>query len=137
MLDTFDELNWLAIIVATVGWFILGAIWYAPPVMGRTWQRAANVEVPEGYRPSPAIFVWTFLTYLIAVIATAILVSATATADTDEAIVLGLVVSIGYLVTSYIVAATYERRSWALVWINGVYNTIALVGVAILLAHWD
>ena len=137
MLDTFDELNWLAIIVATVAWFLFGAIWYARPVLGKAWMRAANIELPEGYRPSPAIFVWTFLAYFVAVVATAILVSATATADIDEAIVLGLVVGIGYLVTSYVIAATYEQRSWALVGINGVYNSLALVGVAILLALWD
>ncbi len=50
-LDVLGDLNWLAVIVAAIAYFVLGAIWYAPPVLGNAWMRAGGVEMPEGERP--------------------------------------------------------------------------------------
>lgn len=47
-LDVVGDLNWLAVIVAGIAFFALEAVWYAPPVFGRAWQRASGVEIPEG-----------------------------------------------------------------------------------------
>lgn len=34
-LDTLGDLNWLAVVAATLAYFALGAVWYAPPIFGR------------------------------------------------------------------------------------------------------
>ena len=33
--DALGDLNWLAVIVAAIAYFALGAIWFAPPVFGK------------------------------------------------------------------------------------------------------
>ena len=40
-LDGLGDLNWLAVLVAALVYFILGAIWYAPPIFGRAWMRGS------------------------------------------------------------------------------------------------
>lgn len=86
------ELNWLAVIVATVVYFALGALWYAPPVFGNAWMRAAGTVMQEGERPGPAIYFTPLIGYFIAVIATAMLAAATGSTTLSQGIVLGLVV---------------------------------------------
>jgi hypothetical protein len=42
--DAFGDVNYLAVIVAAIAYFALGAIWYIPPVMGRAWQASNPIR---------------------------------------------------------------------------------------------
>ena len=55
------EVNWLAVLAATVAAFVLGGLWYSPVLFGKRWQAAAassprgfgaeDVRTPERYAP--------------------------------------------------------------------------------------
>ena len=53
--DTQNDLNWLAVIVAALAYFVIGALWYAPPVFGKAWMAAGGMTVEPGDGPGPAI----------------------------------------------------------------------------------
>jgi hypothetical protein len=56
--DVLSHLNWLAVLVAALAYFAVGALWYAPKVFGTVWATAGGIRLPErGTRPSPAMFV--------------------------------------------------------------------------------
>jgi Protein of unknown function (DUF1761) len=38
------EFNWIAIIAAGLSAFLLGGLWYAPPLFGKAWQAAAGLS---------------------------------------------------------------------------------------------
>ena len=38
------EINWWAVILATVSTMVVGSAWYAPRVFGNWWEKAARVE---------------------------------------------------------------------------------------------
>jgi hypothetical protein len=38
------EFNWTAIIAAGLSAFLLGGLWYAPPLLGKVWQAAAGLS---------------------------------------------------------------------------------------------
>lgn len=38
------EVNWIAIVVAAVGSFVLGGLWYSPVLFGKVWQREAGLS---------------------------------------------------------------------------------------------
>lgn len=40
--DLLGDLNWLAVLVAALAYFAVGALWYAPPVFGKTWAAAGG-----------------------------------------------------------------------------------------------
>jgi hypothetical protein len=137
MFDLLSELNWLAVIVAAVAWFVFSGIWYAQAVLGRSWQQAVNVTLPEGYRPPPSTFVITLFAYLLTAIAIGLLVAALGITQVGDAIELGVVLGIGFTVAELLLRVTYERRSWSLVWITGLNALIAFSGMAIILAVWE
>lgn len=129
--DVLTDVNWLAVLVAGVAWFILGAIWYIPPVMGKRWQRAGGIEVPEGAGPNPAVFGLTLIAYLVGAAVTAMLAAATGTDTVGEGALLGLLVGVGYALTAAAVTAIYDQKPdpFGWFWINGVFNVIGLTVV--------
>jgi hypothetical protein len=138
-LDAFSDVNYLAVIVAALVYFALGAIWYIPPVMGRAWQKAGGIEMTEGEGPAPVLFVGTYVAYAAAGLATAALAVATGTDTAAEGIVLGLVVGVGYAFTAAAVTALYDRKPQPMAWwlINGIFNVIGLVVVGVIVGVWS
>jgi hypothetical protein len=137
--DVLGELNWLAVIVATVVYFALGALWYAPPVFGNAWMKAAGIVMQEGQRPGPAIYFTPLAAGFISVIATAMLAEATGSDTFGEGIVLGLVVGIGFAVMTTAVEATFGNRPQPGPWfvINGAYQLLGLVISAVIVSVWQ
>lgn len=42
------EINWIAVVVATISTMVVGSIWYTPKVFGNYWMRLAKVTPGEG-----------------------------------------------------------------------------------------
>ena len=43
MQNAFQNLNWLAIIVAAVSAFILGGLWYSPLMFAKRWMKETGI----------------------------------------------------------------------------------------------
>jgi hypothetical protein len=138
--DSMSDVNWLAVIVGGAVYFALGGFWYSPAGFGKQWMRAVGMNMPEeGERPGAAIYVAPLLADLVAAIATAWLVEATGSDTFGEGLLLGLAVSIGFMVTLIATTATFsqlpEPMTWF--WITATYNVIGITLVAVLASVWD
>jgi hypothetical protein len=135
--NVLGDLNWLAVIVAAIAFFVLGGIWYAQPVFGRTWQRAGGVEVPEGQRPGPAFYIIPFIVNLLVTIATAMVAAATGTDTLGEGIVLGVVLGLGYAVALSLFGV-FENKPAVGTWltINAAYQFVGVMLISIIVALW-
>lgn len=138
-LDVFGDVNYLAVLVATIAWFVLGAIWYAPPVLGRPWRRSLGIQMPEGSRPTPLIFGVTFVAYFVTTVALAALARATGSETVGEGTVLGVVTGAGLALMIFVGGALYERKPEPGVWlaVNGIFNMIAYLLVSVIVTVWD
>ena len=130
-LDVIADVNWVAVLVAAVVWFALGAAWYIPPVMGSRWQDYGAIEVPDDAKPDPKVFILTLVAYFVAATVTAMLAAATGTQSLGAGIVLGAVVGVGYALTAAGVTALYDPKPnpFGWFWINGVFNVVGLTAV--------
>jgi hypothetical protein len=137
--ETLGDLNWLAVLVATVAYFALGGIWYAQPVFGRAWQRAGGVEIPEGQSPGPKYYIGPLVTCFISTVATAMLAFGTASSTVGEGLVLGIVVGVGYALTLSVLGGLFEQRPepWVYTAISGGYHLVGLVIVGVIVSIWD
>ena len=86
-------INWLAVAIGTVVYFLLGAVWFAPVTpIGKAWVKAADYESPTGgAMSSNAFYVIPLVTCLVMVIALALLAEAIGVDTLGEGIALGLV----------------------------------------------
>ena len=137
-LDILGDLNWLAVLVATIAYFALGAIWYAQGVFGKAWMRGAGVTIPEGQRPGPEVFVVPLIANVLATITTAAIATATGSNTVGEGIVLGLMVGIGFAVGLTLLTAYLEQRPepTTYLWVNSGYHIVGLVIVGIIVSVW-
>lgn len=139
---SFDlsAINWLAVIVGTIIYFGLGAVWYAPMVLGRAWQRSIGWDPAQKL---PEIKVATYLVpllaYLVMAVATAMLAAATDSDTLGEGIVLGLVLGIGFATMHTLVDATFDPNKpqpWTWFAINASYHALGLLIVAVIVSIW-
>lgn len=138
-LDALGELNWLAVIVATIVYFALGALWYSPVAFGKPWQRAIGWDETNQQGASPIIYAGPALFALVSTIATAMLANATGSTDMGTGVVLGLVVGIGYglALTAYEAVFAPNRPSpWVWFAITGSYHLVGLLIVAVVVSAW-
>ena len=139
--DPLGELNWLAVIVAAIAYFAIGAIWYARPVFGKIWGDAGGFELPErGEGPGAAIFVTPLIGSVLSAIALAMIADATGTDTFAEGIALGVVVAIGFAVSISLVTAQFEsQKPRPMVWgaVNAGYHVVGTLVAAIIIANWQ
>lgn len=139
--DVLSDLNWLAVLVAALAYFAIGAAWYAPPVFGRVWMAAGGMSMPEaGTRPSPAIYLTPLVGSVLSAVALGMLAKASATDTLEEGIVLGLVVAIGFAVSIAFVTAQFEsQKPKPMVWgaVNAGYHVVGNLLAAIIIAVWQ
>jgi hypothetical protein len=132
-------ISWVAVIVGTVVYFALGALWFAPATpLGRAWVAASGYVSPSGGAMSGNLFyIVPAATCFVAVLATALLARATGTDTLVEGLALGLVVGVGYSGATLITTAAFEvqkPRQWTWGLIDASYHVVGLAIAAVIVA---
>ena len=136
ILDYLSDLNWLAVVVATIAWFAFSAIWYSVPLLSGAWQRASKVEMSDDGPPLALLFIPTLIGYFVTSVVIGLIVAATGTTEVTDAIILGVTLGVGFGAVGALVNQVYERKGNTYWLINGVNAVIAYSIVAVILALW-
>lgn len=125
---SFAAINWLAVIVATIASWALGAAWYM--LLSKQWLAAIG-KTREQIDPrdfSPYIFSAIVQLVMAAFVAmlTPALFGAT---NVGNGLMTGALMWLGFTITSMIQNHRYEGAPWSLTLINGGYM------LAVLLVH--
>lgn len=136
IIDVLLDISWLAVVIGTIGYQVLGAVWYGP-LFGARWVEAMGYEsvddIHESENPTTG-YILTTVGSLIAVIALGVLLTwVNATAWTDG-LVVGLLIGVGFFATTGVQTVPFEDRSWTVYFLNAGYNIVAIAGAGALLA---
>jgi Protein of unknown function (DUF1761) len=137
--DVLDDLNWLAVVVATAFYYGLAAPWFAEPVFGPAWRQSIGWEKDPGERLGPRYYLGPLLTCLVAVVAVAMLSEASGSNSLVEGLVLGLVVAVGIACSVLFVTGALDParpRPFAWFAITGGYHVVGLITASLLVAVW-
>ena len=134
--DYFGELNWLAVLVATLAWFVFSAIWYSIPPLSNAWQRAAKVTAGEG-PPLAMILIPTFIGYFVTTVVIALIARAISGDDLVNGLALGVALGVGFGVVGAVISQMYEQKGSSYWLINGVNAVIAYSIVSVIVTVWD
>jgi hypothetical protein len=81
------DLNWLAVLVAALAYFLLGGLWFMPKVFGDAWSASMGWEPTEEDTPGAEVFIGPLVTCVVATIAVAVLAQAVGAATVADGIV--------------------------------------------------
>ena len=129
-----EQLNWLAIIVAALGSFLLGGPWYSKPLFGAMWNREAGQSKPAGSGHPARVFGLSFVFSLIAATAFAWLLGPNP--QLMRALCMGLVVGACFVATSFGINYQFANRSTLLWLIDAGYHIAQFVVFGLVLGLW-
>jgi hypothetical protein len=125
-----ENLNWLAIIVAGVAYFIIGAIWYSPVLFANLFMKYRGLtreEIQASGQPSD--YLLTLVGDLVSALVLAIVLQLAQPASVTDGIAVGLLTALGFALPSaliYTVFAGPHKMLWV------IYSGYQLVGFAVM-----
>lgn len=96
MYAAFSQINWIAVVVATVAHFILGGVWFAA-LFGKAYAKALGIDGRPPQKPGPIFMIGPLLCGALTIVTTAFLLRALVITGYADALTLGAIVGIGYL----------------------------------------
>ena len=135
MKRVFVQLNWFAILLATVAYFLIGVPVFS--LFGDVWE-AAGFKRPDSWQPGAHFYLAPLLANFVVVVCTAGLARATAATSLRDGVILGLVVALGYLVPTAGIDAMSPAHPdpWKIFLITGSYHLIGLIIAAVIVTVW-
>ena len=136
--EVFSNLNWLAILVAGLAYFALGAIWYSV-VFKNAWIKHSGVNVndPNMKKGVAQTMLTSLVLMIIACLGIALFLSKiTGAMNWMSGAKVGLVAGVCFSATAISISYLYEKRPWMLHFINAAYNVAGCVLAGIILSLW-
>jgi hypothetical protein len=130
----FADINWLAVVVATVSSFALGGIWYGP-LFSKAWMKLTGMTKEKGAEASMAVtFGGTFALNLLIAIAIAMLTGPHA--GLHAGLHTGLFSAFFFVATSIGVIYLFEQRPLRLWLINAGYQVVNFSIMGSIIGAW-
>ena len=135
----FSNLNFLAVIVAALASWAIGAIWYSPVMFGKVWQRELGYSEEYLKESNMAVvFGLSFVLMFVAVLGLAFLIQGQNEEDMcwSGGLLHGALVGLAFGATSIGINYLYQRKSLTLWLIDALYYIVFLSVAGIILAVW-
>lgn len=140
----FSAINWLAVVVAALAFFALGALWYGP-LFGKAWQKGAGLsdEDIKGGNMGKTFGAAFFFALMISVGMALFFFGFAAepgcevemTAGTGA--MYGAMTGIFFLFPSIGMNYTFAQKSMSYILIDSGYHILAYVVVGVILGAWQ
>ncbi|WP_221358919.1 DUF1761 domain-containing protein [Streptomyces beigongshangae] len=138
MLAALSEINWFAVIVATLVFAVLGGLYFSV-IVAKPYKVALGNENRELPKPGPIFVVGPLVSSLLVVITSAVLLRALEIESAGAGIGFGLVISIGYLIAQTLTIAINPNFPRPLLYtlINAPYFAVCTVTASTILTLWQ
>ncbi len=136
LFDAFSELNWLAVVVAALVYFALGALWYSNLLMGKQYRTALGIDSEASGQPDPQLLGINLVGWLLSAVVLGLLAVQIGADSFADGLVLGLAVGIGLVGAHAWVTTAYAGRGYALLKVTGPYMLIGYAVMGVILALW-
>jgi hypothetical protein len=136
MHNAFQNLNWLAILVAAVSAFVLGGLWYSPLMFVKRWMKETGITEEKTKNTNMIkVFGFAFLLSLIASFFLAMFLGAKAGAGFGA--VAGFMAGFGWVFTYMGISYLFESRTLAHFLINSMYSIVSLTIMGLIIGAWQ
>lgn len=130
------DINWLAVILATVSTMVVGSIWYTPKVFGNYWMRVAKVnpgEAKSAVAPILTTLVVSFISAWVLAGATFLAFEFYGGSYLVNALLTALILWGGFTAARFITHDVFEGRPAGLTILNCAHELITFLVMALII----
>lgn len=133
-----SNINWLAVLVSAIAYFLLGAIWYSKALFGSKWVSLVGIDMndPAKNKGMAKMMLGTFILIAIACIGLALLVNRMDLTILSSGLKLGAITGLCFATTAVAISFVYESRPTGLYFIDCGYHLVGHLAGAVILVLW-
>jgi hypothetical protein len=128
------EINWIAVIVATLSTMVVGTVWYLPRVFGNWWMKTARVDTTGNAVPAIVI------TVIVSFISAWVLAGAAAIAQEFyggnfllNTVITAVILWAGFTAARFITHDAFENRPRLLTLLNISHELVTFLVMAVII----
>ena len=130
------NLNWLAIAVAALSAFMIGALWYGP-VFGKAWQALSGLSEDDIQKGHPAkIYGGAFVLNLVIAFGIGMVLQLHPSADLGSGFNVGLLIGLAFVATSFGINYLFALRPLRLYLIDAGYMVVLMSVMGTIIGAW-
>ncbi len=133
------DINYLAVLVAALASYVLGALWYSPVLFGKLWMKLSNLD-PKNMDAAKKHMVRGYVLGFVAALVMSYILAHWV--DYAEATTIsgglqaGFWAWLGFVATVTLGSVLWENKPFKLYLLNNAYNLVSLLLMGALLAMW-
>ncbi len=132
----FPEINYLAVLVSALAFFVIGSVWYSPVLFANAWMKELGFSEEK---PSTANMVKTFgISFLLMLIMAFNLAAFIGNGmGWQYGLSAGALTGIGWVALAIGINYLYERKSFRIWLINAGYMAVSFSAMGAIIGAWQ
>ncbi len=132
------RINYLAVVAATVAWFVVGSLWYSPLLFGKVWMELSGMNpAAMAQMKMPVVKVLAeFVRGFVVAYVLARFVALLGVVDWKGALQLGIWVWIGFPVMLLAGSVSWQNVPWMVAAIHAGDWLVKMLFMPVMLAVW-
>lgn len=134
------EINYWAVILATLSSMVVGAIWYTPKIFGNYWMKKSGVEMTgkasDAFGPMVTTVIVSFITAWVLAGASFIAWHFYGGGFLWSSIATAIVLWAGFTAARFITHDAFDKRPSGLTMLNIAHELVTLVVMALIIGVW-
>jgi hypothetical protein len=136
MTELITSLDWLAVVIAALVYFFLGALWYSPLLFANIWMKLRNITEEDINQPNPFIFLYSFILQFTAVLSLALFMAAMNIETGLQGLVIGFGAAAGFVFTLAGTTGIFTELKLQLHFLDNGYHVVGLSLAGLILGFW-
>jgi hypothetical protein len=134
----FSEINWLHVLVATIAYYALGAIWYSF-LFQKKWVAYQGIDMnnPDAKKGAAGVMAIAFVLFFIVTLGLAILIGRIdPLGGVMSGVKIGLLTGVCFSAMVLSITYLYTMKPLGLHLIDGVFHIVGQIIAAVILCAW-
>ncbi len=128
-------MNYIAVLVAAIVAYAIGALWYSPVLFGKIWMQLSKVKMKKNQNKGLMYFLG-FLTTLITAYVLAMFLGMLNVVDITGGLTIAFWVWLGFLATTMLGGVLWENKPVKLYILNAAHSLVSLLVMGAILGVW-
>ncbi len=134
------EINYIAVLLATLSSMVVGSIWYTPKVFGNRWMKLSGVtpsgDAKDAIAPIVVTLIVSFITAWVLAGAAFIAYAFYGGSFLVNALVTAVILWAGFTAARFITHDAFDKRPAALTVLNIAHELVTVLVMALIIGVW-